>query len=287
VPPMETVGAIRARHVRALLGSTRWRVAIAIGAIVGVLLGAAIGHSAGARVALAIGLGVVLSAAVLVVIWIRASASAEDDFMAAWGRSHALTFVESPDIGAGTPLLREGDEQDSENGLVGQLLGRPLTLCHYTYTVITYSTDSNGVRTRNESKHPYTVARIDDVQAPVARMTLHPRSVIDRGWLDRADSALTSNRVVELESTDLHRRYKLEVRDDVSDLAVRQVFEPSFIVWCLDQRDVLFELEDGVLVVAVKSHLTEQGPLDALLDQSRAVLERIAAASAPADRSVS
>ncbi len=284
---METVGAIRARHVRASLRSTRWRVAIAVGAIIGALLGAAIGPTTGARIALAIGLGIVLAAVALVVIWIRASGSAEDDFMTAWGRSHDLSFVESPDIGEGTPLLREGDERDAENGLVGELLGRPLTLCHYTYTVVTYSTDSNGVRTRNESKHPYTVARIDDVRTPVARMTLHPRSVIDRGWLDRADSALTSNRVVELESTDMHRRYKLEVHDDVPDIAVRQIFEPSFIVWCIDQQDVLFELEDGVLVVAVKSHLTEQGPLDALLDQSRAVLQRIAAASSPVDRSVS
>jgi hypothetical protein len=284
---METVGAIRARHVRASLRSTRWRVGIALGAIIGALLGAAIGPTAGARIALAIGLAVVLAAAVLVVLWVRASGSAEDDFMTAWGRSHDLSFVESPDIGASTPLLRQGDERDAENGLVGELLGRPLTLCHYTYTVVTYSTDSNGVQTRNESKHPYTVARIDEVRTPVARMTLHPRSAIDRGWLDRADSALTSNRVIELESTDMHRRYKLEVHDDVPDIAVRQIFEPSFIVWCIDQQDVLFELEDGVLVIAVKSHLTEQGPLDALLDQSRAVLQRIAAASSTVDRSVS
>ncbi len=169
---METVGAIRARHVRASLRSTRWRVAIAVGAIVGALLGAAVGHTTGARIGLAIGLGIVLAAVALVVIWIRANGLAEDDFMTAWGRSHDLSFVESPDIGEGTPLLREGDERDAENGLVGELLGRPLTLCHYTYTVVTYSTDSNGVRTRNESKHPYTVARIDDVRAPVARMTL-------------------------------------------------------------------------------------------------------------------
>ena len=284
---METVGAIRARHVRASLRSTRWRVAIAVGAIIGALLGGAIGHTAGARIALAIGLAVALATVGFIVLWVRASGAAEDDFMTAWGRSHELSFVESPELGEGTPLLREGDERDAENGLVGELLGRPLTLCHYTYTVVTYSTDSNGVRTRNESKHPYTVARIDEVRTPVARMTLHPRSVIDRGWFDRADSALTSNRVVELESTDMHRRYKLEVHDDVPDIAVRQIFEPSFIVWCIDQQDVLFELENGVLVVAVKSHLTEQGPLDALLDQSRAVLERIAAASSSVDRSVS
>jgi hypothetical protein len=68
---------------------------------------------------------------------------------------------------------------------------------------------------------------------------------------------------------------------------VRQIFEPSFIVWCLDQKDVLFELENGELVVAVKNHLSDQGPLDALLAQSRAVLGRITSAAAPADRSLS
>ncbi|HEY1481027.1 MAG TPA: hypothetical protein VGF46_13395, partial [Gaiellales bacterium] len=174
-----------------------------------------------------------------------------------------------------------------ENGLVGSFAGHPVLVCHYTYTVVTYSTDSNGVRTRNESNHPFTVVRLDAVTSDVSRMTLHPRSGLDKGWFDRVDSALTSNRVVELESSELHDRYKLEVKDDVSDIEVRQIFEPSFIVWCLDQKDVLFELESSELLVAVKSHLTEQAPLDALLEQSRAVLERIAAASAPADRSLS
>jgi hypothetical protein len=287
VPPIETVGAIRARRVRAALRSTRWRVALGIAVLVGALLGAGIGRHAGARVALAIGLAFVLAAIVLIVLWVRASGSAEDDFLTAWGRSHDLTFVESPEIGQGTPLLRQGDERKAEHGLVGQIAGHPATLCHYTYTVVTYSTDSNGAQHRNESDHPFTVVRMDGLGLPISSMTLHPRSVIDRGWFDRADSALTSNHVVELESIELHRRYKLEVRDGVSDADVRQVFEPSFMVWCIDQQDVFFELEDGELLVAVKHHLAEQAPLDALLDQSRVVLTRLAATPASADRSSS
>jgi hypothetical protein len=284
---METVGAIRARRVRAALRSTRWKLALAIAAVVGALFGAAIGPNALARTGLAIGLAVVLAGIVLIVLWVRASGSAEDDFLTAWGRSHDLAFVESPDLGKGTPLLREGDKRKAENGLVGQFAGHPLMLCHYTYTTVSYSTDSNGSRTRQETDHPFTVARLDGVAGSIEHMTLHPRSVIDRGWLDRADSALTSNRVVELESMELHKRYKLEVRDSVPDVAVRQVFEPSFIVWCTDQKDVFFELENGELLVAVKHHLDEQAPLDALLDRSRAVLARLAASPAPADRSPS
>ena len=131
------------------------------------------------------------------------------------------------------------------------------------------------------------MARLDGIDLPIARLTFHPRSIIDRGWFDGADSALTADRVVELESMELHKRYKLEVRDDVSDVAVRQVFEPSFIVWCTDQKDVFFELENGELLVAVKRHLDDQAPLDALLDRSRVVLARLAASPAPADRSPS
>jgi hypothetical protein len=284
---METVGAIRARRVRAALRSTRWRVAFAVAILAGAVLGAELGAHGGARVALAIGLAVVLAALVLIVLWVRASGSAEDDFLTAWGRTHDLTFVESPILGEGTPLLRQGDTRTAENGLVGQLAGRPVTLCHYTYTVVTYSTDANGARQRHESNHPFTVVRVAGVPGSITHMTLHPRSVIDRGWLDRADSALTANRVVDLESIELNRRYKLEVRDAVSDVDVRQVFEPSFMVWCTDQSSVFFELENGELVVAVKHHLDEQAPLDALLDQSRVVLARLAAASAPADRSPS
>jgi hypothetical protein len=277
---METVGAIRARRVRAALRSTRWQVAMVLAALAGAALGAALGQHALARLALAIGLVVVFVAVVLVILWIRASGSAEDDFLTAWGRSHDLTFVDAPDLGEGTPLLRQGDSREAGHGLVGQLEGHPLILCHYTYTVVTTSTDSNGAQTRQENDHPFTVARIDGIAGSISRLTFHPRSIIDRGWFDRADSALTSNRVVELESMELHKQYKLEVRDEVTDIDVRQVFEPSFMVWCTDQKNVFFELEDGELLVAVKHHLDEQAPLDALLDQSRVVLTRLVAASA-------
>jgi hypothetical protein len=284
---METVGAIRARRVRAALRSTGWRAALAAAVVVGALLGAALGDHAGSRIALAVGCAVVLAGIVLVILWVRASSSAEDDFLGSWGRAHALSFVEKPALGEGTPLLRQGDSRKAENGLVGQLEGRPVTVCHYTYTTVSYSTDSKGSRQRHESHHPFTVVRIDGIPGPVSHLTLHPRNVLDRGWFDGADSALTANRVVELESMELDRRYKLEVRDAVSDVDVRRIFEPSFMVWCCEQQDVFFELENGELVVAVKHHLDEQAPLDALLDQSRVVLTRLAAASASADRSPS
>ena len=172
VPPMETVGAIRARRVRAALRSTRWRVAIAVAAIVGRRARSA--RSASTAVAR---LGArdrprrrARSASVLIVLWIRASGSAEDDFLTAWGRSHDLSFVESPDLGEGTPLLREGDERRPRTASSASSSGDPLTLCHYTYTVVTYSTDSNGVQHASTSRTTRTPSsRIDERAHPRSR----------------------------------------------------------------------------------------------------------------------
>jgi hypothetical protein len=286
VPPIETLGAIRARRMRAALRSEGWRIVMVGAALLGAVVGAFIGKHPASQFVLAIGCAIVLVALVLLVLWLRVVGSAEDDFMTAWGRTHELAFVEHPDIGSATPLLRQGDKRAAENGLVGSLDGHPVTICHYTYTDISTTTDSRGVTQRHETDHDFTVVRVDDVATPVASLSLHPRSVLDRGWLDRLDSAVTANRTIELESEDMHRHYKLEVQDAVSDVEVRQIFEPSFIVWCLDEKDVLFELERGELVVAVKNHLSDQGTLDALLAQSHAVLTRITSA-APADRSLS
>jgi hypothetical protein len=43
-------------------------------------------------------------------------------------------------------------------------------------------------------------------------------------------------------------------------------------VWCIEQEDVLFELEHGELVVALRDHLTDADALDFLLERSRFVL---------------
>ena len=78
---------------------------------------------------------------------------------------------------------------------------------------------------------------------------------------------MTANRTVELESTEPAQAFRLDVDDDADDLLVRRIFDPAFIVWCIDERDPRpqLEVEDGTVVLAVKGHLRDEPRLDALL----------------------
>ena len=112
----------------------------------------------------------------------------------------------------------------------------------------------------------------------IPRLSLHPRSFGDNRLFDRIDSAITSDRVVELESSELQREYKLEVRDSASDEAVRLLFEPTFIVWCVEQSadDMMLEVEKGTLVVAIPGHSYDAAELDGLVEKATTIAARFA-----------
>jgi hypothetical protein len=166
----------------------------------------------------------------------------------------------------------------------GPLTTGAAVLCHYTYVVETHSTDSKGNSTTNRESHPFTVVETPVDAGGIPRLTLHPRSFGDNVLFDRLDSALTSDRVVQLESSELDREYKLEVADASSDLLLRLFFEPAFIVWCLDQSgdEMLFEIEDGTLLVAIPGHSYDAAQLDGLVEKTNAIATRLADALAAA-----
>ena len=85
--------------------------------------------------------------------------------------------------------------------------------------------------------------------------------------LDGLRSALTSRRVIELESVRLDGAFRIAVADEQSDLSVRRVFTPAFMVWLEDLagRDLRFELEAGTLVVAIPERCFDAERLDWLL----------------------
>ena len=86
---------------------------------------------------------------------------------------------------------------------------------------------------------------------------------------------------MELESSELEREFKLEVPDSASDMAVRLLFEPAFIVWCLDQAaGMLVEIENETLVVAIPDHSYDAAELDGLVDKAAQIAARLADARA-------
>jgi hypothetical protein len=218
----------------------------------------------------------------LIGTYMLADSRAKSAYLPAWARSRGWTEGVGMWRESATPLLRDGDRRHSQDHVSGPLAsGGEAALCHYTYEVERETTDSKGHTTTTWEAHPFTVIEIGVIAPGITRLTLHPRSFGDNRLFDRIDSKLTSDRVVELESSELEHEFKLEVSDSDSDMAVRLLFEPAFIVWCLDQgAGMLFEIEQQTLVVAISGHSYDAAELDRLVGDAGTIATRLADAGA-------
>lgn len=214
--------------------------------------------------------------------YMLANRRARSAFIVAWARSRGWTEGAGPWRESATPLLRKGDRHESEDEMWGPLPGGgEAVLCHYTFEVEQQATDSHGNTTTTWEPHPFTIVETGVTAPAIPRLTLHPRSFGDNRLFDQIDSKVTSDRVVQLESSELNREFKLEVADETSDLAVRMLFEPAFIVWCLDEgAGTLVEIENETLVVAIPDHSYDGAELDSLLDKATTIAARVAEAHA-------
>jgi hypothetical protein len=128
----------------------------------------------------------------------------------------------------------------------------------------------------------WTVAQVTlqaDEAKPLGRLVLSRREVHDLPALAALRDRATSLRHVELESTELHDLYELEVADRADDVAVRKVFSPAFVVYLVERagEPLLIELRKRTLTVALRGQLLQPAELDRLLDD----VARVAAAVAP------
>ena len=277
--PLESVSQLRREQMRALK-TTWWWVGMVLVSIVAGVVASVLVSSRGPAVGAVVFVGAVV--AVVLVGWIGtymlADNRARSAYLPAWARSRGWNEGVGMWQESATPLLRGGDRRDSQDHVYGPLAsGGEATLCHYTYEVERTTTDSKGNTTTTWEQHPFTVIETGVTAPGIPRLTLHPRSFGDNRLFDRIDSKLTSDRVVELESSELEREFKLEVSDSASDMAVRLLFEPAFIVWCLDQgAGMLFEIEQETLVVAIRGHSYDAAELDQLVGDAGTIGTRLA-----------
>ncbi len=77
----------------------------------------------------------------------------------------------------------------------------------------------------------------------------------------------------------LDRRYEVFAGEHDDMNSVRQLFEPTFIVWLTETapEEFAFELEAGVLCCNVKDHLKSAAELDALCKAAGSVAQRFGA----------
>jgi hypothetical protein len=285
--PLESVGKRRQTELRAAMRKAWWRTSVVAGplAIGGVAVVVLSIRNPAEKFGLGAAIGVV--AAVIGTYWL-ADSRAKAAFLPAWAVSRGWAKGIGALQGGTTPLLRDGDRRNSKDHVNGPLSGGGnAMLCHYTYETRSTTTDARGNTTTTYTPHDFTVVCTDAAPPGIPRLTLHPRSALGAiHILDKVDSAVTSNRTIELESSELDDKFKLEVADETSDEAVRLLFEPSFIVWCVEQADgkMMVETENGTLLVAIPHHSYDAAQLDGLVQQASTVATRIAETNAVTTR---
>ena len=281
--PLESVSQIRSEQLRALRTTWWWAGMVLVPIVAGVAAAVVVSNRSPRVVFVVAVVAVVATVLVwLIGTYMLADSRAKSAYLPAWARSRGWTEGAGMWRESATPLLRDGDRRYSQDHVYGPLpSGGEAVLCHYTYEVKRQTTDAKGNTTTHWEEHPFTVIETGVLAPGIPRLTLHPRSFGDNRLFDRIDSKLTSDRVVELESSELEKEFKLEVADSASDMAVRLLFEPAFIVWCLDQgAGMLFEIEEQTLVVAIRGHSYDAAELDQLVGQAGAIATRVADAGA-------
>jgi hypothetical protein len=223
-----------------------------LGAIAGGIVGAQIGlATTTTHVAAGAAAGLVAG---FVLPWIyvsfRARSVATQRFFTAWAEEHGLRYVADPPVLRDAPLLREGDKQLAARGFVGRLAGLDGMLYQHTKRVI----ESNG-KTTTEQDTDYVVLHLGFSLPGFSLLELEPRSFGDIRMLDGIESKLTRHKVVELESEELGKAFKLDIDDGVDETRIRELFTPVVIEKVLStQRDPAFDggialqLENGTLI---------------------------------------
>jgi hypothetical protein len=209
----------------------------------------------------------------LLVCWIKANSSAEDDFFRAYAEERGMTRTELGSLPGSTPLLRKGDENKAEEILAGPLGdGANGTVALYTYTEVYH--DKNG---RHETDYHFTVAMTDLPECRALLPELYANRKFGFRVFEKLEDAFRSKERVKLESEKLDTEYEIFATKEQDQNFLRQLFSPTFIVWMTDEapEKFAFELEDGVLCCNVKGHKKSAAELDGMRGATSHIAKRI------------
>jgi hypothetical protein len=259
----------RKAHFRTLVGSSAAIVGGAIFAVVAFTIGAA-GHS----VPVMGGGPALVALAVIVIAWLKADRDAENEFFRRYAEVHKLNLWPRYSLDGFTPLLAGGDRRHCEHWMEagGRAVG------WYTFEV----RHDNGDKPDTWESYDFTLATVDVGEVGMGRFQgiylrrqrgIFGRLDGDANWLRRHDL-----KKVALESTVFMQRYELWADRDQDDIALRQLFAPSLVVWLSEHPlEPGFELRAGTLVVFIPGHCGEAGKLQFLQMAADELSKRIQA----------
>ena len=261
---------LRGYHFRRLLRS---RLILYLGGFAALATFVAISIAGSPLIGLAA--AAVVALIVLVIVWVLASSRAESDFFKAYAQGRGLAWADERSmLPPMTPLLCKGDERYAEKTLRGRLPGgADGTIALYTYEEESRDSDGN----KQTTYHHFTLAlsEIPETAAFIGDLLCQRRAGFR--FLDSAEDVFRKRQRVELESVDADRRYEIFAGEDEDLNRVRQVFEPTFIVWLAEHapEDFAFELGAGWLVCNVKGHQKSAADLDSLCESASVVVTRL------------
>jgi hypothetical protein len=172
-------------------------------------------------------------------LWSKATAEAEQTVMSSWAAERGWTYEREPAALDDVAFCRNREKPVFRHGFDGPMAGLPGRIVNFTYS--TYETrtvtaaDGSTTTRREEVKHKHTVLRLELGDLGLTTLQLSPQG-LGGGMFEKLRSTFTGSRNVNLESSEFNRRFTLLVDDTADDLMVRRVFEPAFIVRCVEGR---------------------------------------------------
>lgn len=215
--------------------------------------------------------------AVYAVAYWSANKRAAEEFYPELAAQLGLQYHPHGDYAPITPLLAAGDRRRYEHTMDGPLhgkLGGPHCLLGH-FTAETQRQVNDDIS--HWRKDRFTVCAIDN-GAPMVRfrgLYLQPRLSglgLDHNWLSRAPKP----EKVQLESEQFNQLYQVHRASDQDELALRELFSPSFVVW-LTEHPLRpgFECKAGTLVVYIRGHEESGGKITMLLESARIIARRL------------
>ena len=269
-PPRIDADSMRAVYLRRMLHGRAVVYSLALGIMGAVVLGAWLGEPlvmlAGPPLVIAFVTGV---------CFLLADRRSEAEFFMSFARARGLRYVGRMELMELTPLLGAGDRRECLHWMQGPLgEGRPdCGLGHYVF-----KERRGSGKTESWTSHDFTICVVDIEPGIV----MYPgvflagrRDLVDRlgggRWLDTA-----RRRRLELESEALYERCEVWVERSQDDVALLQLFSPSFVAWLAEHPlHPCFEYRAGTLVVYLERRLEDAGRLGWLLDATAEIAHRL------------
>ena len=259
----------RNAHLRALSRNPFFISLTLTGMIAGFVFGTL---AAGALIGAAVAFGVLMIG--LVVILAIANSRAREDFLRAYAQARGLARKGRGGLPPATPLLRRGDDRYATERMDGVLPGGETgTLAHYTYEET--QRDSEG--DRQTTYMHFTVVLCEVPESAVRVGELYCQRRFGFRFMDGFEDTFRRKQRVEVESEAMDKRFETFADADTDPNWLRQLFEPSFIVWLAEHapENFAFEVVAGVLCVNMKGHADSAVELDAICEAATAVARRL------------